>query len=301
MNRNLITFSGGSDSALLVYKLLTETSDENTLLILSGNRKSHRAPWALSKERLIMLQPLLAELKIYGDFKVIYEIVDDDSIDVMLDDMWYAYAIKKYASRLNDGLYDRLVSGVGFEQNNGKFMKNHELRGVRPVFEAKHLFNKTVTKGEFWQPFVTNDFYQSYNRWHLYKDLPQNLMEKTLSCNTSPACEVCGKCLYNKKVIQCIADGWTAEDLQEWTEERSRYYGGNRDAQIISWIYPESGVPRKMRCGVSNENMIGSTLAVSDKETFTRWYDTIEYTLPTDYGLIDWNLTKRDWNPENYI
>jgi len=296
MTKNLITFSGGADSALLVHKLITETSDENTLLVLCNENLK----WSLSTKKLLAIQPVLAELKTYGNFEVVYHNVEVDQINSMMDDMWYAYAIKKFASKLNDGTYDRLVSAVGFEQNNGKFMKNREQRGVRPTFEANHLFDAAVTQGQFWQPFVTNDFFNNYNRWYLYKNLPESLMNKSMSCMTysNPACGLCGKCLYNQKVIECIADGWTASDLQEWTEERSRYYGGaNRDAPIIYWIHAETGVGRNFKCGVSKDDRKGDFIFVKDKNSFVEWYDTIEYTVPTDNGLIDWKLSKSDWSP----
>jgi hypothetical protein len=298
MAKNLVTFSGGADSALLVYKLLTETEDDNTLLILCANRVSDVGSWALPRQTLLDMQPLLSELKTYRDFKVIYHVVQVESINSMLDDMWYTYAIKNYASQFNQGIYDRFVSAVGFEQNNGKFMKNYDLRGVRPYFEAKHMFETSVSKGEFWAPFVTNDFYNNYNRWHLRTSLPKKLMDSSLSCLKIPRCGVCGKCLYDNKVRQCIADGWTAEDLQDWTEEKSQYYGGGngRDATIIYWIHAETGVNKLVRPGVLYQKK-NDSFDLYDLESFNRWYDTVEYTVITDWKLRDWNLNKEDWQP----
>lgn len=296
MAKNLITFSGGADSALLVQKLVTETSDDNTLLVLCGEGLR----WSLNAKQLLAIQPVLAELKTYGNFDVVYHNVETDLVQSVYDDMWYAYAIKKFVSKFNDGTYDRFVSAVGFEQNNGKFMKNTEQRGVGPSYEAKYMFETLATSGQFWQPLVTNDFYQNYNRWHLYKNLPESLMNKSMSCSaySNPSCGICGKCLYDQKVIQCIADGWTAQDLQEWTEERSRYYGGgNRDAPIIYWIHAETGVSNTFKCGVSIEERRNGTVLVKDKDTFSDWYDTIEYTVPRDSALRTWNLTKNDWLP----
>jgi hypothetical protein len=300
MSKNLVTFSGGADSALLVYKLLTETKDENTLVVFCGEKSSKTGlGWVLNRQSLLNMQPLLKELKTYGDFKIIYHIVRPESVKTMMDDMWAPYAVNKYGPELNAGNYDRLVCAVGFEQNNGKFMKSYEQRGVKPYFEAKHMFDSSNIRGELWYPFITNDFYSNYNRWHLHTHLPKILMDKSISCAKSSSCGTCGKCLYDNKVRQCIADGWTAQDLQNWTEERSQYYGGGngRDAPIIYWIHAETGVKRtQINPGLLAKDK-NYKFDIYDKDSFDRWYDTVEYTVPTDWKIVQWGLTKDDWKP----
>lgn len=312
MSKNLITFSGGADSTHLVYKLLTETSDENTLVVLVNQPSpgKNKKDWGLTYEAgLEKINPVLDELRKYGNFNVILEEIDYSLVQSVVDDSWWAYMTKRFAGDFNSGVYNKFVSAIGYEQQNGKFLKNSNVLGIRPTFEAKKIFEETVTAGQFWQPFTTNDFYQNYNRWHLYKYLPLNLQEKTLSCYKVPACGKCGKCCYDSKVRACIAAGWTSENLQDWVYEKSQYYGGGngRDSRIIDWIKLETtdvGIGYNLRNGISNGTYslleldtppLSHHTRITDKASFEAWYDTIEYTVPTDYALLNWGLTKEDY------
>ena len=293
MSSNLVLFSGGSDSTFLAYKLLTETQDDVTLAIICSNKGA--VANGLDADRIVKVQNIIKELKKVRDFEVIYKVAKKEEITKFSEDNWYNFGVREFKNDFINGKYDRFVTGCGYEQNDGAFMKNSTVRGVRPYFDAKAKFEKEVGVGQFWAPFVTHDFYQNYNRWHL-KFMPDALRNISISCLSANKCGVCGKCLYDSKVRQCIADGWSAEDLNEWRQERSQFYGRTRDATIIYWIHVEMGVSRSLPKGVANQNSTGDIL-INSRDSFDEWYDTIEYLPPTDWALKKWNLDKTGWSP----
>ena len=293
MSNNLVLFSGGADSTFLTYKLLTETQDDVTLAIICSSDGS--VANGFNRRKIIKVHNIVKELRKVRDLEVVYKLAKKEDIAEFSEDNWYNFGVREFKSDFISGKYDRFVTGCGYEQNDGAFMKNSSTRGVRPYFDAKKKFEDEVGVGQFWAPLVTHDFYQNYNRWHL-KFMPENLRDISLSCIADNNCGVCGKCLYDSKVRQCIADGWTAEDLNEWRQERSRFYGRTRDATILYWIHVEMGVPRELPKGVAYEDSTGSVL-VNSRESFDEWFDTIEYLPPTDWALKRWGLDKTGWSP----
>lgn len=185
MSKNLLLFSGGGDSTYLAYKLLTETTEEITLLIICSNDNVANG---LNDKKLTTFYPILKKFKNIRDFNIIYHKAEKELIDNVKYDNWFNYSIKRFAKDFDNGTYDNFVTSCSWEQNNGYFMKNYKIKGVRPYFEAKNHFETTVKRGKFWSPLVEHDFHEKYNRYHLNKYLPEDYKKLSISCLNGNFC-----------------------------------------------------------------------------------------------------------------
>ena len=305
MSKNLVLFSGGLDSTYLAYKLLTDTTDEITLLTVVTN---NRYCAGLNANQVRMMQPLVAELRKIREFEMKYLYAGPENITSIEMDWWNTYPMYRFADKFNDGTYDKLVSGTTWEQLDGLFYKHSNAK----IQQAKHkdapkLFNSLVQRGELWNPLITHDFHQNFNRWHVLKYLPENLRKKSITCNSGTgdnACGVCDKCGWNNKVQSMINNDSTAADLDDWRRTKSLEYGGTgtRDCSWRWWINLEEG--REAICFPSKglaEDVpadIEIVFPIDTKEKFIKWYSTIEYSPVIDSWLMKWGKTKNDWNPD---
>lgn len=305
----LIMFSGGADSTYLAYKLLTETTDNITLLsVISDSRfGSHDVNWAIDSKRKYFLLKLIQKLHQYRKFNFILTPVDSNKITCFEEDKWCQYGMKHVAEDFNNGKYDKLATGISWEQMDGKFFKNSNARGLSSFINGNRVFKKYFQRGVFWNPLVDNDFHQNYNRWHVINHLPKDLYDDSLICSkptytynnnipTSHNCGVCSKCLFDAKVrtFQC------SSDLDDWRVEKSLEYGGGngRYCTYISWIHVHERVGNyNVKRGISIDGDKEIPPVVTNKEELIRWYNTIEYNPPTDYALKRWGLKPNDWNP----
>lgn len=290
MAKNLVLFSGGADSAYLTYKLLVDTQDEITLLVLAHDQDLCSG---LSRKKILSMQPLIAKLRTYRDFKVIYHLVDESKVTSWNIDKWFDYSIVAFANDFNNGVYDKLVSGTTWEQHDIQSFKNSSIRGIRHTITGQKVFDSYITKGQLWNPLVTNDIHDKFNRWHLLKFMPADLMSLVDIDNT--------KQLYNDKVRQLISEGYTASDVDTWRQEKSREYGGgNRDLVFLAWIHLIDGNSSFfVKKGVATDGVDVNFTQVTTKQECIDWYTTIEYNRVIDYSLVKWGLGKEAFNPES--
>lgn len=295
-NNSLVLFSGGADSSYLAYKLLTETTDNITLLAIATKKGRGQA---LPLKKAAMLKNVITELKKIRDFNFKLEVIDQSDIPSFTFDLKHNFAVYLYKDRFNSGEFDNFITGSSFEQNDGWFYKNNVMRGIPSYTEAKYIFETLCTRGNFLAPFVTNDYHENYSRYDLMKHIPDNIRRCTVAClsDTSENCGVCSKCLFDKKATEAIAKGWTSANFTEWRRERSQYYGGGngRDVSAQSWIFVEEGVPFNRPSGISN-GVQDTIHVITNKEEFDIWYDTVEYTIQLDTTLRKWGLTKEAWS-----
>jgi hypothetical protein len=302
MAKNLLFFTGGVDSTYLAYKLLTDTTDDVTLLVVASQTDNADG---LGKQKILNMQPVITELRKIREMPVKYLKVEDSDITSFDLDRWNIYAMTKLAADFNNGTYDRLVSGTSWEQMDGKFFKHSEVRGLSTHLDGPGVWSQLTTRGELWNPLITHEIHQNYNRWHVLKYLPDNLMQHNISCDTGARepnkCNVCDKCGFNNRVKDLMSKGYTASDVDEWRREKSYDYSGStsRDCNWRSWIKFEEAGRLKTKKGLAEDVPADLVIPeyVTTKDEFRTWYSTIEWNPRIDYGLMKWGLTKDDWVP----
>jgi len=270
--KTLLFFSGGKDSAYVLYKLLTETDDEVTAIHFYTNNKS--VPVVLEDKFYPRISSLVQELKKIRDFNFIKKEVELKDVTKNTS-FYYTFCINYAAPFLNDGTYDRISTGRTWEAQDQKFLKN--LSGSSPATVAgKRLFNQLVTRGELWNPLVSHDFVQNFNRYHVLTSLPENIKALTFTC-TFPdikneemvECGICYKCLWDQKVLELIEEGYNSDQIDEWRRLKALQYGNGNDisAPMRYWL------PVEMDKGIIHK-------ALDSKEKIRRHVQTnLHYSL----------------------
>jgi hypothetical protein len=242
MIKTLVLFSGGMDSTFVMYKLLSETDDKVTAVLFEtadGSTNKISSP-KIQNGHVINV---VYELKKIRDFDFIVKKVSDDDYEEEVMNHYYTYLVAYSAPFLNDGTYDRVSTGRTWEQYNKKLAYDGRI-GNPSAFAAERLFRKLARRGSLWNPLVTHDFCQSFNRWHAFTFLPESLRSKTFSCN-SPVitddkvepCKECYKCLWDELVLTLIENGMNANQIEEFRKRKCREYGNDvKDAPIRLWI-----------------------------------------------------------------
>jgi len=248
--KTIMMFSNGADSAFIAHKILTETTDELTTLTLV-NDPSGTVSWAPRGRFLMRFDALIEELQKIRPFTSIKKTVLQSEIHPE-NDNHYLYAVEYVAPFMNNGTYDRFVTGRTWEQQNQSLFKGSTLKGTPTYFASKNLWNKLVTQGTAWDPLVDGSFYEGFNRWHILKYLPENIRRHTISCHNPKInsdgisvtdCGKCYKCLWEQKTQEFIDNGYTAEQLNAWRRLKSLDYGGgnNVSCPIRFWLPLEMG------------------------------------------------------------
>lgn len=299
-------FTGGSDSTYVAYKLLTETSDEVTLMMnvsTSARGESKASNWLIVPDQFERLVALISELRTYRDLKVRWNAAVPSNISSFDVDSWISYGIHTAADDFNSGIYDRLVTGLSWEQNDNALFKHSKVKGLSNLIDGPRVFHSKVRRGSLWNPLVTHDFHENYGRWHVLKYLPENLRRKALVCaNASDPCGDCSKCLLDSRVTELMGKGYTSSDVDDWRRERCLEYGGGNGRYLpyTIWIRIDGRDGRhRTKRGVAEDcPMDELPMFASTKEELIRWYDTIEYNPQIDYRIQRWGLTKDAWSPE---
>ena len=285
MTKTIMLFSGGADSAFIAYKLLTETTDELTTLTLMSE-PGELVSWSPRGRFLLRLDALLNELQKIRSFTVIKKIVKQEEIHPE-NDHAYLYGIEYVAPFINDGTYDRFVTGRTWEQQNQSLFKGSTITGTPTYFASCNLWTKLTTRGEMYDPLVDATFYPHFNRWHILKHLPENISRYTISCHNPKVsddgtaitdCDACYKCLWEEKAKEFISKGYSAEQLNAWRRLKSLEYGGgnNVSCPMRYWLPLEMGKGDILNyikadgisVKLSNKNIIASVLQSEDNYTY---------------------------------
>ena len=210
--KDILLFSGGADSAYIAYKILTETDNELTTLTLVSPIEG-TARWPLKPRYLARIDGLIEELKKIRNFTSIKKPVLDSELTDENDHV-YLYGIDWASPFMNDGTYDRFITGRTWEQQNQSLFKGSTLKGTPTYFASINLWNKLVTKGELYDPLVKNEYNVNFNRYDLFNELPDNIKKHTISCHNPSfnedetdvvECGKCYKCLWDEKTKDFIS------------------------------------------------------------------------------------------------
>lgn len=287
--KTLVLFSGGYDCVYLTYRLLVDTTDDITLVVLGSN---NGLGGGISKDDIVKIQPVIQQLKTYRDFKVIHHAVDPNKVTSFLADHWHAYGIIAFADDINAGVYDRIASGTSWEQHDIQHHKHDPYKGsIRVEIDSIYTPN-LIDKSKIWLPFLTHDFHTNYNRFQLHKYIPLEL-----SVLVDEQKSRWNKILWDLKAVECLARGWTSDDFDNWRREKSREYGGgSRDLTCTTWVILEYNKTFPAIKGISKNGKDINFLRVTNKQECIDWYSTLEYSPPVDKTLKKWNITLEDVN-----
>jgi len=274
--KSLVLFSGGLDSTYVLYKMLSETDDEITAITLQRNYETE-VYVAYPPLNFAKLPALLNELRKIRDFNHIVKTVTKEEMNPNTDHT-YTYFISYAAPFLNDGTYDRIVTGRTAEQwdKSVKVSADKIIRGSPTNIAATRLWKNIVTRGEVYNPLQTNVWHENFNKWHAIYYLPANLYKLTLSCNRpievdegkwNKSCGQCYKCLWDEKVAQLISLGYTAKMIDEWRKEKAYHYGLRRKnisdsiwAPMRIWLPIEMGKGNYYKVPTENETIVIDSL-----------------------------------------
>jgi len=263
--KSLVLFSGGLDSTYVLYKMLSETDDEITAITFQRDYDSELYV-AYPSLSFVRLPKLIEELRKIRNFNHIMKTVTEEEMNPNTDHT-YTYFISYAAPYLNDGTYDRIVTGRTAEQrdkfvrvsvdNSGDKITEKIIEGSPTNIAATRLWKSLVTRGEVYNPLQTNVWHENFNKWHTAYYLPTNLYKLTLSCSRpiaiddgkwNKSCDECYKCLWDEKVTQLISLGYTAKMIDEWRKLKAYDYGLRREnlnqsiwAPMRIWLPIEMG------------------------------------------------------------
>lgn len=243
--KTLVAFSGGTDSTYVMYKLLTETDDEVTAILFKKDEDAQVLNLAPNVS-YTNVPYVLEELRKIRSFDFIEHLIKPENQDEETKH-YYTYFIKYAAPFLNNGTYDRIVTARTWEQFNQNIISTEHKGSIAEV-AAQRLMEREVTRGYLWNPLVTHEYHQNFNKAHAFLYLPENLSKYVNSCvspkiinNFAKPCGACYKCLFNAKVRSFLAVGHSPEKIQKWTETKCKEYGGDSgiSAPIRKWIRAE--------------------------------------------------------------
>jgi hypothetical protein len=260
----LVSFSGGFDSTYIMYKLLKETDHEITAVCFYGY---HKDLCISVQPTLSRIQPnldiIVQELKKIRDFTFITKEIQRDEFNEN-DDLLSRYIIKDKMHPIssgpldyfiwwsipgvNAGLYDTLVHGISWEQMRKKYKTSDGTEGSPKHVEAENKLKRYAPTARMWLPLLNHDFHHQFNRWHIFKYMPQILQRYCISC-ASPVenaetkvkepCDFCFKCLWDRFTKNIVEhDVMTAEQLEEYRYKKALEYGGGNGitATMRYWL-----------------------------------------------------------------
>jgi len=291
--KTIVLFSGGRDSIYLAYKLLADTSDEITLVVLlKGGSDENILKSGVNYYDLSTIIETMIELRRYRKFDLIIHTPEKHQVQSFVNDHWHNYALNLFAKELNEGKYDRIASGITWEQEDSYENCCKHAKEFKGMLRCNVNYNHTpnnIDKSKIWQPLLTHDIHSNFNRWHVLKHMPEHLSN---SIDTKRAES---KNVFDDTVRRFISKGWRANDLDEWRKEKSREYAGgssDRDMSYTTWIYLENEQPLLQKEGVAFPNRNLAPRKITTKQQCIEWYDTVEFNPPVDHTLVQWNLTK---------
>lgn len=244
--KTLVFFTGGMDSTYVLYKLLTDTTDEVTAVLLKKNPDNDF--WVgLEKSEVPLIDDLVLELKKIRDFTYIEHEITEFTNELS---HWYTQAVHYAAPLLNSGAIDRISTGRTFEQHDQSPFKGALYTGTPSEIAARRLWEREVTRGELWNPLETNEWVEDFCRADAIGLLPANLKALTVSCHSIKViegkvtpCGKCHRCLWDQKVRELVAQDWTSTQINTWRKLKSLQYGGGNGVTcpMRGWLPLEMG------------------------------------------------------------
>jgi hypothetical protein len=248
--KSIVAFSGGLDSIYVLWKELTETSNEVTavyfvtpsdVMRLKEKYKFQAYTNQMQSDSLSLRMTGLADVIANKTRPFHMAIVPYDLSKVVRPENGSNHAavlrVKWAVDRINAGLADRFVSGH-CRDNDGFSAKAHTTQQPATASSlSMDAFKKYATRGEYALPLQD----MNYTIANAYAELPQELIDINLSCESAAFQDPCGRC-YKCRMHQLakdkLASGMTPEQFFAYTVSKNELPNGMWRSQKV-WIAEE--------------------------------------------------------------
>jgi hypothetical protein len=225
--KSLIAFSGGMDSTYVLWKCLSQTTDDVTAVFFYGGNLSSTD---LTKYNLRSFTEILQLNSIdpasqavvdwlkanVRDFTLIVEPLNTAyfSVDPNYPNNPQSYCIRRFVYDFNSGVYDQMLSSCERENDgwsNGG--TTPQSRGVGSMI-ARELFVQMANRGRLDFSLIENQ----YNQAIALSELPQALLALVDTCAIDDMGFLCQKRRFFK---QLLAEGKTQQEIRNIVNQNS--------------------------------------------------------------------------------
>lgn len=250
--KTIVSFSGGLDSIYVLWKELTETTNDVLAVYFVSpvmgpdsakykikSMNSNSASIAIAAKIPSLCNLIKSKTRPF-DLSIVYydlaKLVDPSVGSNNTASLRMRWAV----DRLNMGMADRFVAGNCRENDSfghgDRSSKDGQTGSNASMIEFKDIANR----GEYVFPL----FDMNYTLAHAYAELPQDVSGSHLSCdipNAEEPCGVCFKCSYHQLMKKKLADGNTPEQIFDFFMEKSVMSNGMW-CSPKKWVYEELNV-----------------------------------------------------------
>lgn len=224
--RTIIPFSGGLDSTYLLWRTLTETDDEVTILISKAEHVPICVPLRTSKEsrqesgRDNPAKPANWLAQNVRRFNVLVEEVScDHETNVDIPSIGQL-SVAMCATWCNEGRFDNVM--VAWEHDNDGTLRGamKDFRHGPSCLVSLETFKRIAKRGRIEFPLIA----MNYSQAHAITELPTALFETTFSCDRGVGgapCGECYKCCKRKFILDRLQAGDTPDDIAAFCRLKS--------------------------------------------------------------------------------
>ena len=228
--RSIVSFSGGLDSIYVLWKELTETSNDvlavyfmtpgipmdlvDKYQIKGFSNQAHS--FEIATKLLSVSEEMSSNIRSFEFISVYYDLsllVDPKAGSNFASVLRVKWAI----DRINKGQADRFVSGQCRDNDGFSVGADTTKSSETSSSLSMDVFLNMATRGEYALPLMDSE----YTIANAYAEMPQNLIDLSLSCESQPACGVCYKCLMHQLAKNKLADGMSKEQYFEFVMSKS--------------------------------------------------------------------------------
>lgn len=250
--KSLVAFSGGLDSLYVLWKELTQTENDVTIVYYGGETITYEMREKFnvinlddkknSDIRWIQIQEIAKTIMEKSrSFSVMREDIDPVllSEEDVCQNHGAVFRTAMAVRRINSGEFDRFIAGTcrdndGFQINRHGFVKNETASSLMTAYFIKH-----AVRGELCLPLCET----KYTAANALSELPDWLIGLNRSCSGSflmkvRSCGNCYKCLVHSYARHLLDEGKTPDEIYDICGERSIREDGSWKSQKI-WLCEE--------------------------------------------------------------
>lgn len=250
--RTIIPISGGLDSTYLLWKTLTETSDDVTAVFFQYNATNENriiydlrafnftATNNICEGRCDQIVAWLRQN--VRDFTYTKHMVDMSRFvpnQVQIPSCLEMYFVFMAIQMVNSNQMDQILSC--FEKENDGFSNGGTTTVRQPSSTAVYdYFVSHAARGSIHFPLIQSN----YNQAIAVKNLPSAIFNVTKSCDApqEQPCNVCFKCRKRNMICEKVDAGQTPEQVQAYIDSKTITAGG-KWVSMKYWIYPDTPQP----------------------------------------------------------